>query len=156
MGVYCYKEPQQGHQSCCPHAEALGTMGIMWQCPSSHFLPRFHWAVFMVGYKDEMWGPTLQHQCGAPVNCFATGEHASDGTTRECVRPDFFFNSCSGTLRLRHAEVCVCAASTCGLTPTAVWEKSNWPPGGLCMSQFSFVFAPPSQFHHATWPYCAI
>lgn len=93
--------------------------------------PRFHWAVLWLAIKMKC-GANSSAPVWCPLNCFATGEHASDGTTRECVCPDFLF--LFGMLRLRHAEICVCAVSTCGLTPTPVWEKSNWPRGCACPS----------------------
>lgn len=72
MGVYCHKELQRGHQSCCPLAEPLWMLGITWQCLSSRFLPvfigLFLWSAIKMKCGGQLFSttvvppPLLRHQ----------------------------------------------------------------------------------------------
>lgn len=152
---------QLRHENCCPFPEALCSIFFAGeQCDISP-LPSFSLfslEYFMAGYKDELWGLFLQHHCGALLTisppgkcqwwdkkwvcwpllfCFAT----SDTCLELCVKVE----TCSDS---RLCVIHLCPGLSSHLIKPQLALGSDMP--------WLFFLTPPSQFHCATSPYCAI
>lgn len=78
-----------------------------------------------------MWGPTLQHDCGAPSTAPPPANMPVMGQPGSVLA--------FGAFRLRHTEICVSALPPCGRTSTPVWEDSDWPRACACTSSPLFL-----------------
>lgn len=103
-----------------------------------------------------MWGPTLQHHCGAPSTALPPANMPMMGQQGSVFALTFFFffPVWDVMAEAHRASLRLCLIHLWSDLNSCLGEQQLAP--GLCMPQFTIVFAPPSQFHHATWPYCAI